>query len=333
MVIGICGMGGTGSDAVLYILKECKNINVLYEKEFLLTYFPDGLEDLEYRLMNQKARYYSSDIAIKSFKKFTNAICHNEKSYYNKLTDGHFNELVDEYLNNITQVKYKGNWMYDDYIFDSIFEKIKYALLKRIKPLKNIVQREINFSVSPDNFYDETRKFLKKVYNYHNIKGNFVIDQAFPGNNPVNSMRLFGDDSKAIVIIRDPRDVYLTYKRNKERGYTWFPVDTVEDFITFLKNQYTFDYKNKNILYVQFEDLVYNYEKTAKKIVKFCGLKPEDHVDKFKYFSPKKSLKNTQRFKNNTKYASDIKKIEKEMKDYLYDFSKAKFKEFDEDSY
>ena len=78
-------------------------------------------------------------------------------------------------------------------------------------------------------------------------------------------MRLFGDDSKAIIVVRDPRDVYLTYREYEKKGYTWFPHESVDDFIVFLKNQYNFIQNNKNILYIHFEDLVYNYEKTTKK--------------------------------------------------------------------
>lgn len=322
-MIGVCGAGSTGSSAVTDLLKEYRNIKVLDKREFPITYFPDGIEDLEFHLMHQKAKFFSSDIAIRRFLKYTKSICHNSKSYYYKLTDGHFSELVDEYVKSITQMEYMGRWMFDDYIFDSIFHKIVYALKKKIKPLENKTLRKMYFSIEPDGFYEKTEKFLKSVYNYYDSKELFVIDQPFPGNNPINSMKLYGKDSKAIIVLRDPRDLYITAKEYYfDFSNEWMPNDDVYKFIKFYKTQYESVFNRNDIIYVNFEDLIFNYDKTVEKIIDFCGVSEDDHIYKLRDFDPNKSLKNTQLFIKNTKYNDDIKIIEKEMKDYLYSFSK-----------
>lgn len=321
-MIGVCGYGMSGSGALTDLFKEFEGVKVIDKREFLLTYFPGGIEDLEFHLMNQKAKFYSSDIAIKNFINYTKSFCHNEKSFYYKLTDGKFNQLVDDYINNITQICYKGKWMYDDYIFDSIWDKIKYAICNRIPKLRKYVLRNIHFSIEPENFYDETSKFLKSIYNYDNCDDICIVDQAFPANNPINSMKLFGNDSKAIIVTRDPRDLYYVankYTRNKQ---DWAPLDNINNFITFYKKQYKTKFKRKDILYINFEDLIFNYEKTVAKICNFCNIDIKNHKKKYMYFDPKKSLKNTQVYKKDKLYKKEMQIIEKEMKEYLYDFSK-----------
>ena len=54
---------------------------------------------------------------------------------------------------------------------------------------------------------------------------------------------------------------------------------------------------------------------------KWVGLKEEDHTRSKKIFNPKESLQNTQTWLKYRCNINEIKYIEKELKDYLYDFS------------
>lgn len=318
-MIGVCGYGCTGSGAVLDLLKEYEDVVVVDGKEFDLTYFPGGLEDLEFHLMKQKAKFYSSDIGIKMFLKYMKAICHSKKSYYNKLTNNNFQSIVNNYISSITQIQWDGRWNYDDYIFDSYIQKILFFITKRIRFLEKKSRRNMRLSINPDSFYEKTNEFLKKIYNFEDLNYTFVLDQAFPANNPINSMKLFGNDSKAIILLRDPRDVYLNNIKNKER---WIPLNDLNDYIRFFKALYSSRFENQNILYIYFEDLIYNYEKTVKKISDFCNISETKHTRKLQKFNPNVSIKNTRLFINNPKYKKEIEIIEKEMKEYLYDYSK-----------
>ena len=78
------------------------------------------------------------------------------------------------------------------------------------------------------------------------------------------------------------------------------------------------------VLHVRFEDLIYEYEETVKKIETFTGY--SDHILKRKFFDPDVSINNTQIF-NNPSYKSDIeliRKIEVALPEYLYDFANYK---------
>lgn len=322
-MIGVCSFGCTGSGAVLDLLKEYNGVTVRDGKEFVITYFPDGVEDLEYKLMKQKAKFFSSDIAINRFIKYMKSICHNDKSYYFVLTNGNFDRIVKEYIDGITQIQWKGRWMYDEYMFNSFIDKLFFVIKNKTPFLKKYTLRNMYYSINPDSFYKETERFLKNIYNFDNSKDVFILDQPFPANNPKNSMRLYGDDSKAIIVLRDPRDVFLMFKEHySDYQYTWSPVVDVDYFIKFYKRMYYKEKDNENIMYIYFEDLIFNYEETVTKIEKFCGLSKNNHFNKLNYFNPKKSLRNTKLFMKNDNYANEIKEIEEKMSDYLYDFSK-----------
>ena len=54
-------------------------------------------------------------------------------------------------------------------------------------------------------------------------------------------------------------------------------------------------------------------------IINHLGFSKEDHINKKSRFNPELSIKNTQLF-NNVIYKDEIKIIENELKEYLYDF-------------
>lgn len=90
---------------------------------------------------------------------------------------------------------------------------------------------------------------------------------------------------------------------------------------------------DKNVLYLKFEDLVYDYDNTGREIINFLGL--SENKNKKKYFKPERSMANTQLFKKCRKYDADIREIEIKLSDFLFHFEKygeqhAVGKKFDE---
>ena len=142
---------------------------------------------------------------------------------------------------------------------------------------------------------------------------------------PFNLYRIdnyFDDLVKIIVIERDPRDVFLSNKYNwvKINYGVPMPFDAKEfcDYYRKMRESEIPSNSNK-ILRIRFEDLIYNYEDELKKIMKFLNFTPKDHIHKKLRFDPSKSIKNTQLF-SDEKYADEVKIIEKNLKEYLYDF-------------
>ena len=70
-------------------------------------------------------------------------------------------------------------------------------------------------------------------------------------------------------------------------------------------------------LLVKFEELVYNYDETARRITEFVGFDPSAHIKKHTKLDPSKSQKNIGLWKNCSK-VEEIKYITDNLKDYLY---------------
>jgi hypothetical protein len=76
--------------------------------------------------------------------------------------------------------------------------------------------------------------------------------------------------------------------------------------------------KSSEILNIQFEDMIYEYDKTIKKIMNFLDLK--NHSRPQSIFNPIFSMSNTYLIDLYPDYAEDIKYIENELPEYLYPF-------------
>ena len=333
MIIGVCGFGSSGSSAVTDYLKEFSNTEVLDEVEFQLLTYPDGVESLDYYLNQNISKYASSDVAITRFKLFADRIALS----MNRYTNGMFSILTKEYIEKITQTSWRGYGSSDNAIFNGIiYKNIGNRLMKaRLIPLYEKIfkkkadcypVRDIPFSVKPENFEAITRGYLNKVLLSMGMsKGQdtiTVLNQPFAGNDPEKSFKFF-DDAYAIVVDRDPRDMYLFAKKFLFSVGRAIPSDDVETFVIYykkLREDQPYSKPNKRILNIQFEEMVYDYENATKKIRDFCGLNLINR--KQTIFVPNRSVNNTRLFEKYQGFDSDIKYIEKELSDYLFDYDK-----------
>lgn len=103
---------------------------------------------------------------------------------------------------------------------------------------------------------------------------------------------------------------------------SFLPVDNVETFVEQYKQirKKQLRVSDKSKLFIQFEDMIYNYETSKDKIIDFLGLK--NHLYPKRYLNPEKSINNTQLYLLYPDMKDDIKYIEEHLKDYLFDFSK-----------
>jgi len=79
------------------------------------------------------------------------------------------------------------------------------------------------------------------------------------------------------------------------------------------------DLNNENIITINFEELIYEYEDTVIKICDFLNINIQEQTYKKKYFDPKISIKNTKLWESEHNYQNEIKSIEKELSKFLYD--------------
>lgn len=332
MIVGVSGFGSTGSGAVMDYLREFEEISAGGDMELSFLYDPDGVLELEDRLVNRPIRFYSGDAAIKRFR---NIIYSYDLKRYAKrfLSVEEFYRVSDEYINSLIKMKYDGGlWHFDRRIVGKLGHLIKYELgrkylrvfdkLNKQQPRKFLGHCMYIPIHNKDVFIKNTQKYISDLINImcDTSKPIIALDQPFPSNNPECCFKYFKDDCKAIIVNRDPRDVYLISKQlanGWEMRFT--PTFDVEEFIIFYRDQMEIiSNLSEKVLYVQFEDLIYDYENTTNKIDNF--LKIKKHTKKKKYFDPSISIANTQLYLRFPEMKKDIERIENELSEYLYNF-------------
>lgn len=332
MIIGVCSYGGTGSSAVVDLLKEYKELQVLGNAEFQYAFQPDGLEDLEYHLVKQHSRHMSGDVAIHRYINSTikwadTPLVHKtvEPKKFKKITYSYVNSLIQDRWIGIDNSDYMTNSVLNNCIVLG-FKKIVFPIFEKItkKSWDLWPARHMYLSIKPSDFYKKTQDYTTQLLKAAgaSFEKPVVLDQPFEGDAPEQSFPFF-KDPKAIVVDRDPRDLWLLAKYAKG----WFgegrfmPRKDVRTFVNYYKALRASSQKNnKDILTINFEDLVYNYDATVKKIEKFLNI--SNHLDSKKYFDPDVSINNTRLMDRYPQSKEDIDYIENNLSQYLYDFNK-----------
>lgn len=327
MIIGACGYGATGSSVLTDLLHEYDDVQIFDDFEFVISYRVDGLEDLEYHLMKQYAKNSSGDYAIKRFLEMSK--CY-KTPFINKPCSGKkFYRISEEFINEIVQISYPGVDT-ADILGGSILRNIFAFASKKIfmpKIVEKITRRQsylwpcrkMYYSVEPENFYDAAKKYTNRILESMGVDLTkpVCLDQPFEGNDPTQSFPFF-EDPYAVVIDRDPRDLYLSGKYTKNPNIKFAPKSNVDDFIIYYRNMRKHIQKHERVLYLRFEDLIYNYDESVSKLESFLRL--GKHIRKKQVFDPERSINNTQLVRLHPEDASEIEKIGKELKEFLFPF-------------
>lgn len=331
MLIGVCGFGSTGSSCVSDYLKEFKENCVLDHLEFSLAYAPDGLADLEYHLMHPHTRVLDSIYAMERFRA---KMCGNR--YLAQKTGMSMKQLLrmtDAFLDSITQVSWLGYQNATGGFWKHqvggrvLYYKLRPFLERRLHiPYTAWPLSMLRLAAHPGNFAAEARKFMHALLSGMgaDFSRNVVLDQPFDGNNPMACFPFF-EDPVAIVVDRDPRDNYVFAKTKLREmpNNRFMPTDSVHDFVKYyriLRDNQPYRQPHERVLRLQFEEMVYDYDSATRKIREFLHL-PGNPAPK-SIFDPSLSVANTQVFKRFPQFASDVAVIERELPEFLFDFSR-----------
>ena len=331
MIISTCSFGSTGSSVITDYLKEFDNIHVLDAAEFSWIAAVDGIIDLDYHLNHPHNRTQDSICAINRYKK----LCLRKSFTFNKcgVSRDVFEKSVNEFLDAITMASWKWTNFTEPL---PLWKRFALRLIRKTNwinkwQVRNKRQWEgfpyvdVHFSVKPHNFDIAAKKHIKDVIYATGAKENEILafDQLFPGNNPQACFKYF-DDPYAIVVDRDPRDIYVfgkTVLLKNDSGHL-MPLNDVKDFVIYyraLRDNQPYKEKNERVLVLRFEDLVYRYDETTKKVRDFLQIGENPRPQSI--FDPALSMANTQVWKRYPEFQKDIEYIEKELKEYLFDFT------------
>lgn len=324
--IACVGYHATGAGVIDDLFREFDNVaQGAYEVECRVLQDPDGISDLEYNLVQNPHRL-NSGFAIKRFLKYV----HKTKRTYKKIFGDEWVKISEEYANSIIKIDYNGYWHGDIWLLNPILQyyHLFRRALSKIAPKKFKKKSYYNYFPWLHTYHavENEEEFLKKTQNYmeklctamNTEKKEFVLlDQLYaPGN--IGRYERYMTDTKAIIVDRDPRDVYIFQQLIKEHTLPRNPYEfctVYRDSRINISNE-----KLKNCMFVNFEDLIFNYDTWVDKVIKFVGIDRKHHVRKKERFNPNISINNTKLWEKHPEYQEAVNIIENELPEFLYSY-------------
>lgn len=321
------GYHATGAGVIDDLFREFDNVvQGHYEAECRILHDADGVSDLEYHLVENPHRL-KTEIAIERFLRYAE----ENRREYEKTFGKEWIPLCKEYVNSLAKFKYFG------YSTRCIRERSPYyrynlllkKIINRLKP-KSIRhptwynyfpnEEEYHVCLTDEEFIQKTKVFTEKLCSLipHTSTTEYtLIDQMIPGDYTERYFR-YVNDLQAIVVDRDPRDLYI---HNMIHGDHALPKDPHQFCIHFrdIRRKRGFHDPNK-VMYVTFEDMIYNYDEMVRKVLDFIGISLEHHVSPQTHFVPSKSIQGTKLWEKYPEYADAVRIIERELPEYLYHY-------------
>ena len=329
MVVVTCvGFHGTGSGAVDDFFREFSCFSQGgYEKECRLLQDPDGVSDLEYNLVENPHRL-NSGFALKRFR----IMMKQYSRVYRNIFGSNYMKYIDEYIDELTDIKYKGYWFGDIWLEPNINRYIYWAKRAVHKVLPKRFQTRLCYNYFPkidtyhtclteDEFLKATRKFMNRLCSKLIVDGKqyVMLDQLVHPNNLERYMR-YVENLFVVIVDRDPRDVYIEQRNVNEHT---LPVDPVEFCKVYKDTRRMYSEVNNDcVLSIHFEDMIYKYDEYSKIVMDFVGVTEDQHLYPKTRFNPSKSIKNTQLWKHYPQYVDAVKIIEEQLPEYLYNYEK-----------
>ena len=311
----IIGSGYSGSSAVYEFLKIS---NFFFDpfpsQEFSITYDPGGIMELE-NCIQENFTPNKNTIAYKKFlqniRYYTNKPSELKPGKNLKIDNNNLYVMLTDYLDSITDIKYEGysNYLiFNDTVIKNLVRKIKKKFAKKHKG-EMVLFCEIN------EFKKKTKEFFDVLFLKNNEKKmDVILNQAGCIWSPISSTKYF-PNPKAIVIYRDPRDIFSEFRGKTANSY---PGTNVDQFCSWYENimlKINKDEINQsNVLKVNFEDFVLENKEVIKKIYDHVEIKEIRDKNNFDF---SKSKNNIYRYKNNLD-KNEIEIIEKKLKKYLH---------------
>lgn len=335
-IITCASYHGTGSSAITDFFSEFSNCMTIGEFEVRFIHDPDGVRDLEYNVVENNNRL-NTGYAIKRYIRNVKYLNGNIiRRRYRKYWGKNFLKLSNDYINEITELISQSSWAYDERdkgkvfgLFLSLYRKFFFIFNHEYERsmLDFFHEKGYYSAIDRDEFYYYTKKYVNKILSCLNTNNSeyLMIDQLVPPSNIEQYLNYF-DSIKVIVVDRDPRDLFILASRYWKSSV--IPHKKVEEFCKWYeitrRHRKRVNLNPNNVFFLQFEDFVYDYETVKKRLIRFVGIKEECHIKKYQFFDPMKSINNTNLAEKHKEFECQIKYIEQNLPEYLYDFSKNK---------
>lgn len=339
--VAVTGYYGTGSSALIDLLKEYDNVKIAApideEYEHMALYSQGAFFDLASILLSPFRAPYVSDMAINQFIDAAYRLNDNNFGWYGSYKyyygDKYMNS-VEEFVSEISKKKERKSASHAIKVrktlkkaFFQIMAKIIYKRPITSLGREYIFDNKAGYFAMPtrEEFSIAAKKYINSYIEMCSKDSEInVFDHLIWPQQSVCIEEFMPEILKVIVLQRDPRDVYLLNKyywhsipiSNSKPYYPTSPKEFIEEW----KRSVSLNLETSRVLVLNFEDLIYNYNSTLEKIEKFLGINKLNHLKKYHFFEPSKSIENTQIYNISKEWNTEIKEIERELSNYLYDF-------------
>jgi hypothetical protein len=301
--ICVSGYGKSGSSACVDLLKEFEFIGGP-EKEFRIPKDPCGLLDLELSIVDNW-EFVRHNTAINDFLEYClmqsreDGIFKKKGMNFSNILYVDFMKESVEYIDRLNDFMYSGDTILNRYRLNAI-QSFKQRLKSKFGLGSEVL---MHFSrPSKDRFLVETRRYLRKTFENYAANENLakiVLDQAISPVNIKKTLKYF-DNSKLIIVDRDPRDIYTTLiSQKKLLGVEILNNKSVYKYIKWHRagrEQVAQDsdsvFMKNRVLRLNFEDFFLHYDETLENIKEFLGIdfSHKDKGIKFQYIDIKQHV-------------------------------------------
>ena len=210
------------------------------------------------------------------------------------------------------------------YIRKRALNKVLKATIWHNQPERtlNTMRNEITYCSHPSEakFVALTKEYIETLFSsVANEEKYLMVDQLVPPTNLERYIKYF-NDIKIVIVDRDPRDIFVLEKYFWKDGIIPTDVETFcKWFIYTREHRKIDDLNNKNVKFIRFEDMIFDYDNTTKELAQWLGLDLKKQINKKKFFNPNKSMKNVRTWEKVAVQQEEIRYIEKILSDYIYD--------------
>ena len=253
---------------------------------------------------------------------------------YKKIFGSNFETATQNFMSSLIAYQYKrGGWEHF-FRMNSLRRSLICFAYKLFNKLFRVLHIDLRLSSSSEaylvnmnreSFLECAREYMDNLFVpllEKNRKTHVILDQAVAPLNYKEEMN-FIRNSKLIIVDRDPRDNYADLIRIGAWGLSQsHDVRLYLAMHSSMRRNYSELKNDPNVLFLRFEDLIFHYDESLKRIAEFAGLNLNDHVHKREFFNPDVSIKNVGMWKEIISQ-QEADTIASELPEFLYDIPNA----------
>lgn len=341
--LDVSGVGNSGKSAVVDLLREIDGFYVPhFQFEFDLLRVPGGLLDLR-RAVTEDWSPVRSHAAIDRFRRkmrtmgldprpwdLRGLLASSGQRYAGHFGSAYF-DAFNQLLEDLIVASYRSEWPYEDLEFNG-FKRTAFRVARRLGMRDRVLHNVL--LVDGSRFDVQAAKALRALYQPRIAEADHtvILNNGIEPFNPAPGLDMLGPSARQIVVLRDPRDIFVSGQNHAKGALTklqapdndglnkgFLATDDVTLFcrrmalhLTNLPND-----DDPRILKVWFEDLVTKPDETNHRIARFLGFDQTAHTRKNKFLKPNISARMVGIAHEMTDQ-TPIKHIATELASYLY---------------